>query len=85
MPPSESSLSSTEKNEDKAMPLNNQTQSEKEVETTPIKEAEALDKSSDEPEYPSGTRLVIITVSLCVSVLLMALDNTIIGSYSMFF
>ncbi|KAL8955934.1 MAG: hypothetical protein Q9183_006477 [Haloplaca sp. 2 TL-2023] len=80
MPPSESSLSSTEKNEEKAMPLNNQTQDEKEVETTPIKEAEALDKSSNEPEYPTGTRLIIITVSLCVSVLLMALDNTIIAT-----
>ncbi|KAL8874098.1 MAG: hypothetical protein Q9174_000534 [Haloplaca sp. 1 TL-2023] len=80
MPPSESSLSSAEKNEEKTMPFTTQTPGQKEVETTPVKEAEALDKSSEEPEYPSGTRLIIITVSLCVSVLLMALDNTIIAT-----
>lgn len=53
---------------------------EKVVETTPIKEAEAMDKLSDEVEYPSGAKLAIITVSLCLSVLLMALDNTIIAT-----
>lgn len=50
------------------------------METTPVQEAEALDKLSDEPEYPSGAKLAIITLSLCLSVLLMALDNTIIAT-----
>ena len=50
------------------------------IETTPIKEAEALDKLSDEPEYPTGAKLAIITASLCLSVFLMALDNTIIAT-----
>ena len=50
------------------------------IETTPIEEAEALDKLSDEPEYPSGAKLGIIVASLCLSVFLMALDNTIIAT-----
>ncbi|KAI4095682.1 MAG: hypothetical protein LQ339_007171 [Xanthoria mediterranea] len=54
--------------------------SEKVIETSPIQEAAALDKPSDEPEYPSGAKLAIITISLCLSVLLMALDNTIIAT-----
>ncbi|KAL8857059.1 MAG: hypothetical protein Q9178_006351 [Gyalolechia marmorata] len=55
-------------------------QSEKVIEATPFEEAKALEKLSDEPEYPSGAKLTIITVSLCLSVLLMALDNTIIAT-----
>lgn len=54
--------------------------SEKVIETSPIQEAAALDKPSDEPEYPTGAKLAIITISLCLSVLLMALDNTIIAT-----
>lgn len=50
------------------------------IETTPIQEAEALDKLSDEPEYPTGAKLGIIVASLCLSVFLMALDNTIIAT-----
>ena len=50
------------------------------VETTPIKELEALDKLSEEPEYPTGAKLGIIIASLCLSVFLMALDNTIIAT-----
>lgn len=53
---------------------------EKVIETTPVQEAEAMDKLSDEVEYPSGAKLAIITISLCLSVLLMALDNTIIAT-----
>ncbi|KAL8781141.1 MAG: hypothetical protein Q9213_006141 [Squamulea squamosa] len=55
-------------------------QSEKVIEATPIQEAEALEKVSDEPDYPTGAKLAIITISLCLSVLLMALDNTIIAT-----
>ncbi|KAL8745298.1 MAG: hypothetical protein Q9190_002556 [Brigantiaea leucoxantha] len=57
-------------------------ETEKEVETTatPVQEAAALDKMSEEPEYPSGMKLGIITASLCLSVFLMALDNTIIAT-----
>lgn len=52
----------------------------KKIEVTPIGEAEALDKLSDEPDYPSGAKLGIIVASLCLSVFLMALDNTIIAT-----
>lgn len=41
--------------------------------STAIDEAKALDKLSDEPEYPSGIKLAIITASLCLSVFCMAL------------
>ncbi|KAL8822739.1 MAG: hypothetical protein Q9191_006530 [Dirinaria sp. TL-2023a] len=53
---------------------------EKPVETTAVGEAEALDKLDDEQEYPHGAKLTIITASLCLSVFLMALDNTIIAT-----
>ncbi|KAF7337043.1 Major facilitator superfamily transporter [Mycena venus] len=33
-----------------------------------------------EPEYPEGVRLVLLTVALAISVLLVALDNTIIST-----
>lgn len=46
---------------------------EKNVQTTPVEEAEALDKLSDEGEYPSGSKLAIITLALCLSVFLVAL------------
>ena len=52
----------------------------KTIEETPLEEAEALDKLSDEPEYPGGAKLGIIVASLCLSVFLMALDNTIIAT-----
>ncbi|KAL9126067.1 MAG: hypothetical protein Q9217_004825 [Psora testacea] len=52
----------------------------KTVEETPIQEAEALDKLSEEVEYPTGAKLAIIIASLCLSVFLMALDNTIIAT-----
>ena len=50
------------------------------IQTTPLQEAEALDKLSDEAEYPTGAKLGIIVASLCLSVFLMALDNTIIAT-----
>ncbi|KAL9076715.1 MAG: hypothetical protein Q9161_000700 [Pseudevernia consocians] len=60
---------------------NSQHEGEKRVvETTPLEEAEALEKLSDEPEYPSGAKLGIIIASLALSVFLMALDNTIIAT-----
>ncbi|KAL8942384.1 MAG: hypothetical protein Q9216_001704 [Gyalolechia sp. 2 TL-2023] len=89
-PPSDSSVSNDEKLGENTMPAtqtlqhsaskNDETRPEDIIETTPIQEAEALEKMSDEPEYPSGPKLAIITISLCVSVLLMALDNTIIAT-----
>ena len=66
-PSSESSQASHEKRE-------------KIVEETPIQEAAALDKLDDEIEYPHGVKLGIIIASLCLSVFLMALDNTIIAT-----
>ncbi len=46
---------------------------DKTVDETAIQEAAALDKLSDEPEYPKGAKLGIITAALCLSVFLMAL------------
>lgn len=48
------------------------------VETTPLDKAEALDKLSDEPEYPSGAKLAIVIASLCLSVFLMALVSPLL-------
>lgn len=45
----------------------------RDVELTPIQEAAALDKLSDEDEYPSGIKLFVITIALCLSVFLVAL------------
>ncbi|MCJ1262827.1 MFS sugar transporter [Lobaria immixta] len=50
------------------------------VEKTPVEEAKALEHFAEEPEYPSGIKLAIITTALCVSVFCMALDNTIIAT-----
>ena len=91
MPPSDSSSSAVERLQEEkdpsatpslhnSTPSNDEAPAEKCIETTPVKEAEAMDKLSDEPEYPSGAKLAIITISLCLSVLLMALDNTIIAT-----
>ena len=46
---------------------------EKTVNETALQEAAALEKLSDEPEYPKGVKLAIITAALCLSVFLMAL------------
>lgn len=43
------------------------------VEATPLEDAAALDKLSDEPEYPTGLKLFVITIALCLSVFLVAL------------
>ena len=58
------------------------TQNEKVVETTPVEEAAAIDKLDDDDEanYPHGIKLGIIVASLCLSIFLMALDNTIIAT-----
>ncbi|MCJ1464683.1 MFS sugar transporter [Pseudocyphellaria aurata] len=59
---------------------------EQTTEKTATEEAAALEKFDDEPEYPTGVKLTIITVALCVSVFCMALridpqqDNTIIAT-----
>ena len=49
------------------------------VEETPVEEAAALDKLSEEPEYPTGAKLFVISVALCLSVFLMALVSTSIA------
>lgn len=89
-PPSDSSVSNFEKPEQRsatstpslrhAAPNSTEDQAEKVIETTAVAEAAVLDKLSEEPEYPSGAKLAIITIALCLSVLLMALDNTIIAT-----
>ena len=50
----------------------------KAVMTTPLAKAEVLDNPSDEPAYPSGAKLGIVIVSLCLSVFLMALVGPIL-------
>ena len=43
-----------------------------------------MEKETEKPaeiEYPTGMKLAIITLALCLSVFLVALDNTIIGKY----
>ncbi|KAL9014533.1 MAG: hypothetical protein Q9173_000834 [Seirophora scorigena] len=89
-PPSNSSVSNFEKPEQRsstatpslrhAAANSTDDQAEKVIETTAVAEAAALDRLSEEPEYPSGAKLAIITIALCLSVLLMALDNTIIAT-----
>ncbi|KAI1366405.1 putative efflux pump [Xylaria arbuscula] len=39
-----------------------------------------VETSEDDTEYPSGVKFVLITVALCLSVFLMALDNSIIAT-----
>lgn len=86
--PTNASMTNSEKeleNEKLASPsgspsLASNEEATKQKEMTPIGEAEALDKLSDEPEYPTGAKLGIIIASLCLSVFLMALDNTIIAT-----
>lgn len=48
-------------------------QDDKILEATPVQEVAALEKPNDEPEYPGGVKLVIITIALCLSVFCMAL------------
>ncbi|KAI9731054.1 MAG: MFS sugar transporter [Cirrosporium novae-zelandiae] len=50
------------------------------LETTALEEAKALDNLEEEPEYPTGVKLAIVTLALCLAVFLMALDNTIIAT-----
>jgi hypothetical protein len=43
-------------------------------------EQEIEEKTDDESEYPKGAKLAVITMALCFSVFLVALDNTIIAT-----
>ena len=52
----------------------------KEIVTDAEHEIAALDTFTEEPQYPSGMKLAIITTALCFSVFLIALDNTIIAT-----
>jgi len=45
----------------------------------PVADAQAEDDDAN-ADYPSGAKLVLITVALCLSVFCMALDNTIIAT-----
>lgn len=45
----------------------------KEIETSGEAEAKGLEKLEDELEYPSGPKLALITLALCMSVFLVAL------------
>ncbi|ERF75088.1 hypothetical protein EPUS_04870 [Endocarpon pusillum Z07020] len=56
--------------------------SKRNMEPTGSDEAKALDEVDEEEEiiYPTGAKLAFITFALCLSVFLMALDNTIIAT-----
>lgn len=43
-------------------------------------ELERVDTRPDGTEYPSGVKLYLITLALCLGVFLMALDNSIIAT-----
>ena len=45
-----------------------------------VAELDRIMTSGDGIEYPTGTRLNLVTLALCLSVFLMALDNTIIAT-----
>lgn len=51
---------------------------EQTVERTAVEEAAALEKFDEEPDYPTGAKLTIITVALCVSVFCMALVSLLL-------
>lgn len=44
-----------------------------EIADSPLEKVKTLERYSDEPEYPGGIKLTIITFSLCISVFCMAL------------
>lgn len=48
-------------------------QDDKILEAAPVQEVAPLEKPNDEPEYPGGVKLFIITIALCLSVFCMAL------------
>jgi len=63
---------------DMAIEKENAEINEKEDATFQNGEKELVD--GEEPEYPTGLRLTLITTALCLSVFCMALDNTIIAT-----
>ena len=60
-------------NSSRSLSLSSQVSKPKAILETPVDEAAALEKASEEPEYPSGVKLAIITLSLCLAVFCMAL------------
>ena len=56
------------------------TVNEKEATTEMIEEEEQ--EKEDESKYPSGVALTLLTLGLCMSTFVVALDNTIIGKLS---
>lgn len=86
--PDASSVSSLEKDtlpvttESTSQPRSTLNEKEREDEKKVV-EGEAEDgdhDGEDEAVYPSGLKLVIIVIALCLSVFLVALDNTIIAT-----
>ena len=57
---------------------NSTTEDEKHLAEDETKEAKP--EGEDEIEYPSGVKLFVISIALCLSVFLVALDNTIIAT-----
>ena len=49
-------------------------------EMSALEKIASLDNPNEQEEYPGGLKLAIITLSLSMSVLLVALDNTIIAT-----
>jgi hypothetical protein len=58
----------------------NEPEDEKKVVEEQVKESEQDQQQEDDVVYPSGLKLVFITIALCLCVFLVALDNTIIAT-----
>lgn len=70
----EPSLVDPEKPTSRSLSVSSQASArQQETKTTALDEAAALERLSNEPDYPSGAKLAIITASLCISVFCMAL------------
>jgi hypothetical protein len=81
----ESPPQTAEKEEEKAelTRSNSLDKIEKDQHLSALDEVKALDEynpDDDEVNYPTGLKFVIITIALCLSVFLVALDNTIIAT-----
>jgi hypothetical protein len=69
------------------MPKNNDSATAKEIavpseEDVPSGEAPDTQDNNDDDEsqYPSGLKVLILTIGLCLGMLVVALDNTVIGT-----
>ncbi|KAB8337046.1 hypothetical protein FH972_021350 [Carpinus fangiana] len=80
-PPSSGSASLTEKEQEHIAAREDSTPKNRaEAILHEAKEQTAAHEGEDDIEYPSGMKLTLVTLALCLSVFCMALDNTIIAT-----